>query len=564
MGNQRKRALLSLMIGCIFSVLLPLSHLTAYAATGKITFSDPTATVGQNVTVSMKVSTADGSALGGANIMVAYDPAMLEFVSGGDNANGGAGAIKVLGVMGGSDTSTFSYQFTFKTLQAGTTSLSISSYEVYDKDLGAVSVDHVGSSTVTIKAPATYSSDANLASLTISPGSLSPAFSASVSSYTASVGGDVDRLAVSAVANHAGAKTRISGYNDLKEGENKVTVRVTAEDGQTVKDYTILVTKAAGPAQTETPSGEPAETSPATVGDLKAQIGDKEYSVATSFDEAGLPEGFEAESYSYKGNDVMAGKGLIKDLLLLYLVDDGGNGAFYIYNEAQDSFSLMTDINVTSKTVTMLPLEDGVVAPDGYTLTNVNIEGTDVEAWVANDDIERQSCIFYGMNWEGKKNWYRYDFSEKTLQRNFSGQSVDLSGYKPIDEYISVATQLNNLIDDYESDMLIRLIIIIALAVICLGLFITVVVLMTRRREPQEAKAAYLPDAKEEEAAEENLKEVEMALAQTVATLADEESKPVENKQEAGHGALGQKPVKMPEPEDDDDFEFIDIDDDDE
>lgn len=552
MSNRLKRAFASLMIACIFTAFLPMFQMTAYAATGKITFSDPTVTVGQNVTVSMKVSTTDGSALGGANIMVAYDPNMLEFVSGGDNANGGAGAIKVLGVMGGSDTSAFSYQFTFKTLQAGTTSLSISSQEVYDKDLGVVTIDHVGSSTVTVQAPETYSSDANLASLTISPGTLNPAFSAGVTSYTATVGSGVDKLAVSAVTSHSGAKTRSTGFNDLKTGENKVTVRVTAEDGKTVKDYVIMVTKEEGSAGTETSPSETAETSPAEIGELKATIGEKEFSVANSFDETGLPEGFEATTYSYKGNEVMAGKGLAKDLLLLYLVDAEGNGAFYIYNETQDSFYLMTDINASSKTVTMLPLEDGVVAPDGYTLTTVNVEGTDIEAWIANSDIERQSCIFYGMNWDGAKNWYRYDLVEKTLQRYFGGGEVDESKYKPMEEFVDVATRLNNMIDTYQSDMLVRLIIIIVLAVLCLALFIAVVLLWMKRKDRTEPENFDDPAADE---ADENLKEVEMALAQTVASLAN-------GGQQADKSL--EKPKKeakvSPKEADDDDFEFMDID----
>ena len=52
--------------------------------------------------------------------MLAYDPSVLEFVS-GTNANGGAGSIRLIGTMDSDNTTSFSYTLTFKTLQAGNT-----------------------------------------------------------------------------------------------------------------------------------------------------------------------------------------------------------------------------------------------------------------------------------------------------------------------------------------------------------------------------------------------------------------------------------------------------------
>jgi len=57
-----------------------------------------------------------------------------------------------------------------------------------------------GTASVKVKAPATSSAEAALSSLKISPGTLSPAFSPNVTSYTAQVGASVDKLAVSASA----------------------------------------------------------------------------------------------------------------------------------------------------------------------------------------------------------------------------------------------------------------------------------------------------------------------------------------------------------------------------
>ena len=60
----------------------PAGILTAYAGAGKITFSDPTASVGNQVSVTMKIASSDGTALNKADVMLEYDAPSLEFLSG--------------------------------------------------------------------------------------------------------------------------------------------------------------------------------------------------------------------------------------------------------------------------------------------------------------------------------------------------------------------------------------------------------------------------------------------------------------------------------------------------
>ena len=145
-----------------------------FAASGQLTFSDPSVSVGNQVSVTMRIS-ADAP-LGASDVMLGYDSSALEFVS-GTNANGGAGSIRVVGSMEEAGQTDFRFTLTFKALKAGATTISVNSYEVYDADSQTVSLSHVGSSAVTVNAPDTYSDDASLSSLTVSPGELSPAFS---------------------------------------------------------------------------------------------------------------------------------------------------------------------------------------------------------------------------------------------------------------------------------------------------------------------------------------------------------------------------------------------------
>ena len=100
------------------------------------------------------------------------------------------------------------------------------------------------------------SSDATLADLAISPGTLNEPFAAGTTSYTADVGNAVASVTVTATANDDGATVTVegaaaasgseSGAIALAEGAaTTVTVVVMAEDATTTATYTIAITRAA-------------------------------------------------------------------------------------------------------------------------------------------------------------------------------------------------------------------------------------------------------------------------------------------------------------------------------
>ena len=83
--------------------------------------------------------------------MLQYDSHALEFVS-GTNSNGGAGSVRVIGSAEAADQKTFSFTLKFNALKAGTSSITVKSQEVYDADSKAVTLNHIGSSSVKINA----------------------------------------------------------------------------------------------------------------------------------------------------------------------------------------------------------------------------------------------------------------------------------------------------------------------------------------------------------------------------------------------------------------------------
>lgn len=465
MNRKLKRLITSLMLVCMMAAASPWGCMVSLASDAKISFSDPSVMVGNDVTVNMKV-TSD-TPLGTAEIMLSYDPAILEFVS-GTSANGGAGAIKILGTMNSADQKAFNFTLKFKSLKAGNAKISVTSQEIYDVNSAAISLSKQGSATVKVTSPATTSKDATLKSLKISPGTLTPAFSAAVDSYTAEVDKDTADLVVNAVASNAGAHVTLQGEKGLKAGENQVVVKVTAEDGQTIKNYTIKVTKPEG-GETTPATNAGGETGEAQFSSASVTIHDVVYSIASSFDEATLPEGFEAKTYQYKGTEVMAGKGLEKDILLLYLKDEGGNGGFFIYNEAADSWSQFVEVKTTEKAVVIMPLDTDTAAPEGFKEQQIEIDGIKVTGWVADSESKPEYCLFYGMNWNGEKNFYRYDLTEKTVQRYFASGVTN-------DKYVELAKTYSDLLKDYH----LQFYILIAISVLALALLIIVIFLIKR------------------------------------------------------------------------------------
>lgn len=249
--NRKWKALVMRLL-CAVMLTAAISF-QSFAANAKIAFSDPSGEVGQEISVTMKFTSTSGDALGNTDVMLAYDAAKLEYINETENASGGNGAIRVWSAPEGKTEAATVLRF--KALTAGTATITVTSWEGYDNNGQMLTLDRQGSSTITIKGLATSSADATLQSLQVSPGQLTPAFTPATENYTVTVGLDTDKLTVSANANNDKATVAVEGGTELAEGENKVVCKVTAEDGTTVKNYTITVNKVEGGENTEAPEG---------------------------------------------------------------------------------------------------------------------------------------------------------------------------------------------------------------------------------------------------------------------------------------------------------------------
>ena len=550
MNRRLKRFAAMFMVLFLFIAAVPVQMMTAHAATGKITFSDPSVTVGEQVSVKLKIASSDGTALGASDVRLQYDSSALQFVS-GTSANGGAGSIRVLGAMESENQTTFTFTLKFKALKAGTTNIKVTSQEVYDANSQVVTIDHVGSSAVKVTAPVTYSKDATLSALTISPGELTPAFSADVTEYTAVVGADVEKLTVSAPASHEKANVSVSGNEGLQMGDNTITCKVTAEDGETTKTYTILVTKTE-----ELPTESAGETSaPITSGGSATNVEEGNWQVAASFDASLLPEGFSVTEFTYDGQAVQAAKDASGNILL-YMTNDSGQGDFFLFDATANILAPYVTVRMAERQIIVLPPEqipDEVALPEGFAECTIDIGNHTVHGWIWNSRTQEvpEYCVVYGQNENGERNFYRYDQKEMTMQRYF--QDPDAAELRT--KYTEIAETYTELLAEYKT----RGWIIAVLAGVSVLLAVLLVVALVVRK-PKKAAAE---EVEVKEFIPTERRKAEKAKAPVVETEDDLDLLELEEEELPEIEEIKAEKKELPKTEataeEDDDFEFIDL-----
>ena len=143
------------------------------------------------------------------------------------------------------------------TVVTGTASsaVSLTAGQANDIEVVVSAEDTSVTKTYTVSVTRAGSSDATLSALTISDGTLTPAFDSSTTAYTAAVANSVASVTVTPTVNESNAAVAVNGAAvdsgtasqaiSLTVGQSTdVTVVVTAQDGVTTRTYTIGVTRA--------------------------------------------------------------------------------------------------------------------------------------------------------------------------------------------------------------------------------------------------------------------------------------------------------------------------------
>lgn len=470
--KKKLGVIITLLTLCI-CLMTPQMH--AKAASGKTTIavSAGSLNIGQTVTVTAKALSASGDSAY-ANMVLTYDAGILEFVSCNATYGGSGGSISVA-----SD----SFSVTLKAIAAGKASISLSATDGVIFSTAEELDSMAGSSTsVTVKNEAAggnstnngssgsngnagngsssgtgnnnntgsntntaaLSADNSLKALTISPGTLSPAFKGSTTKYTAAVDNSVTSIAVSATpVNEKATVESVTGNTNLAVGANVVKIVVKAENGTTAT-YKITVTRQAagttgsettttggengddGNGDSETPEDtEEVDTTETPVSAADVVINNTTYHIADNFTEEQIPADFTEATVNFRGTEC---RGLTFDkgtISLIYLETDNVDattGRFFIYDETRDvvyDFMKFTAGESSYVIPLLAPLDS--VLPESYVQVSLQMpENTVMTAYqLPVEDGEEASdfYIFYGVNQDGTEGWYQYDAAEGTYQR---------------------------------------------------------------------------------------------------------------------------------------------------
>lgn len=293
----------------------------------------------------------------------------------------------------------------------GTVSISAGSYCI-----AGVDYDASGSASVTIVAastpddsepdytPSTPGKSGNnaLSTLTVSAGTLTPAFDPAVTEYTLSLPQGTEKLTLTATPSDSNATVQGDGELTLQEGENTLPLVVTAENGDT-KTYTVTAKVAQAPT-------------------LFLDYNGQRLGVVKDVSQVTPPAGFApAEPITYSGDTLPIWTDVSGKRTLVYLMDEKTSAqGFYLFSQTTGVQSPYLPILCGSVTYIYTDIPKELSSVPGLTPATVKAFGQTLNGWTYNDASLKDFCVLYLMDGAGSYGYYTYDSREETLQR-FSG-----------------------------------------------------------------------------------------------------------------------------------------------
>ena len=298
----------------------------------------------------------------------------------------------------------------FKCLSAGTGTITCNLNTLADIDVNPVTVSGA-SKTITITTPIPKSANADLSSLAIAPGTLSPAFAAGTKNYTASVAANQSKITVSAAPADAKSKVSLNGVQDkLVAGSNTVKVTVTAENGGT-KVYTITVTRSAGPTPTPAPTPIPLPL---------MQYNGTDYTILAAGTADAIPEGFTAATAKYKGVDIPVlqktlGEAVDASVMTIILLTADARTGYFVYDAAAETCYPYQLISSTAMSFQIMDKTAATSIPAGYEAFDYTYLDNTVTAFRLISDPANPQVLLYLMDGSGITAFYYYDTQNSML-----------------------------------------------------------------------------------------------------------------------------------------------------
>jgi len=247
---------------------------------------------------------------------------------------------------------------------------------------------------------ATYSKNNYLKSLSIEGVTLTPEFNKETLEYSVELEPETTSIKINATKEDGTASITGDGEVQVSEGDNKIEISVTAQNGN-VRKYII--------------NAKVKELSP-----IEVEIDGKKYTVIRKREFLPVPKLFEETVVTMNEEEVPAFKNEATGYTLIGLKDAEGNIALYIYELDKDiqKFTLYQEYVFEMLVFNPLPTD---VIPEGYIKAKIKIGEFETDAYKVSKTSKYS--LIYGMNIEsGKKGWYLYDSVENTLQRYYTDE----------------------------------------------------------------------------------------------------------------------------------------------
>jgi len=365
------------------------------AASLSVRANKSTVVVGSTVNVTV---TASGAA--GWEYCLSFDESLFTLTS--SNADSWK-CMRAGSSMGGGTTATF----VLKAKKSGSGTVGVNNYSMIDDYSNPLPVS-AGSVRLTCKTQAeieaSYSTNANLRSLSVDGFEITPAFDTNKLEYSLEVENDVERVHISAVRADNTASVSGAGDVELREGSNTFNIVVTAQKGNK-KTYVLTITRK--------------ELNP-----IQVNVDGKQLIIVRKTEGLEVPNYYVTEkevytSPNYKSEDPEADeipvfKSEISGYTLIALRDEEGNVGFYIWDKSNDSYRLYTELSASNLFIVVE--EPDKLLDEASKTEEMEINNKKVKVYKL--DSTSDFVLIYGMNAEtGEKSWYKYDIKEKTFQR---------------------------------------------------------------------------------------------------------------------------------------------------
>lgn len=435
MNRQKLKAFTLIFFMLLALAATPAFEISASAESGRVTFNDPSAQVGQSLAVYMSITSGNSANwnVASVDITLSYDTEYLQYISSSEGmgnlvVEGGGGTIHVTDHVN-SGTTKFGCYLRFNTLKAGSTKVKVESCTVLDRSGNRFTMYH-GTASVTINDSHMV---ASLERLAIDNCELYPAFSSQVYDYTAYALYSVTEANLDLALTNRSSSYRISGDTSLEVGENIIQVVVTAQDGTTVT-YTVTITRladgAAIPAEPiiPTPSGANS-TSGSLINEDMLILDENGEAViiyvrddmalpVLNFTDNVMPTGFVRSTYDYNGTTIPCciyeGTDEVAPVFCLKGMNNYNTG-FYYFDEATSRCTAVASIQ--SGIYSVVDMLSSYDCPEGYREGSYMIGGSSYNVFTPKDIDIPNHYIVCAINRDGLMGLYVYDMAEETLQR---------------------------------------------------------------------------------------------------------------------------------------------------